>query len=387
MQIMLRGNSRPCNPTHYKGLLAGLLAGFLLLNSFNKAEAQVTGGQFAFESLRLSNSAHVSALGGISVANPDDDIALALQNPAMMRPGLHNELELTYDAYYAGISIMNLQYGYHVPSINTSFFFGVQYLNYGNFTETDNVGNILGNVHADDYAVTFGASHSYLDHWRYGADVKMASSNLAQYSASAAMADVGINYYDTASNIDIGASARNMGVMIKKYTPGLPSEPIPFDLQLGISKKLKHVPLRLFVTLHHLYEWDIRYDNPADLTGTNSLGLTDTTSDKGSHFGDILFRHFIFGAEFSLGKHILLTASYNDLQRKELALTTSPGLAGFAFGIGVNLKQFKIHYARTYYNITGPYNEISLSMALNKIFGLGQTGEKIKWNAQYPDWE
>src|SRR5436305_10832703 len=95
------------------------------------ANAQVTGGQYSFEYLRLSNSPHVSALGGISVANPANDISFALQNPAMMRPAMHNELELNDNIYYAGINILNLQYGYHVPSVNTSFFFGVQYLNYG----------------------------------------------------------------------------------------------------------------------------------------------------------------------------------------------------------------------------------------------------------------
>ncbi len=73
----------------------------LLSFTYYAGNAQVTGGDFAFQYLTMSNSAHVSALGGISVANPDNDIALALQNPAMMRPGMHNELELTYNDYYA----------------------------------------------------------------------------------------------------------------------------------------------------------------------------------------------------------------------------------------------------------------------------------------------
>lgn len=359
--------------------------GFLSLSITGRA--QVTGGQYAFEYLRLSNSAHVSALGGITVANPDDDISFALQNPAMMRPGLHNQLELTYDAYYAGIGIMNLQYGYHAPKLNTSFFFGVQYLNYGSMDQTNSIGNTEGTFHASDYALTFGASKKYLDHWRYGADLKWAHSTLQQFTASAVLMDVGINYYDTATLWDFGAAAKNMGVMIKKYNPANASEPVPFDLQLGVSKRFKHLPLRLFATLHHLYEWDIRYDNPDDLTTINALGKNDTASDKGSHFSDKLFRHFIFGAEITLGKRINLNVSYNDLQRRELALSTQKGLAGFAFGLGINLNKFQIHYARTYYHIAGPYNEFSLTMALNKLFGLGQTGEKIHWNAEYPDWE
>jgi len=351
------------------------------------AVAQVTGGQSAFEYLTLSNAPHISALGGISVADPDNDIAFALQNPAMMRPGMHNELELVYNNYYSGINIMNLQYGYDAPKINTSFFFGVQYLNYGAFPETNSIGNVIGDFHAVDYALTLGASRSYLEHWRYGADIKWAGSALYQYKGSAALVDVGVNYFDTANLFDIGIVAKNMGVMIRKYDPNNPSEPVPFDLQLGASKKFKHLPLRLIVTAQHIYEWDIRYDNPADLTNTNSLGTTDTASDKGSHFGDILFRHFIFGAELTLAKRITITASYNDLERKELALQTDPGLAGFAFGAGINLNKFQVHYARSYYYISGAYNEISITMALNKLFGLNQLGEKIGWNKENPDWE
>lgn len=348
--------------------------------------AQVTGGEYAFEYLRLANSPHVSALGGISIADPDDDISLALQNPAMMRPAMHNELQLNYDDYYAGIAVMNLQYGYYVPKLNTSFFFGLQYINYGTVDNTDVLGNVNGTFTPVDYAATFGASRKYLDNWTYGADLKWAHSDLFQYRATAAMADVGINYHDTSSHWDFGATAKNMGVMVKDYTSGV-SEPLPFDLQLGISKKFKHMPLRLFATLHHLYEWNIRYDNPADLTGTNALGQTDTINDNGSHFGDVLFRHFIFGGELSIGKHILLTVSYNDLERRELALTTDPGLTGFAFGIGLYLNKFQVHYARTYTDIAGAHNVLGLTMALNRLIGFGQGGDKIHWNGEYPDWQ
>lgn len=349
--------------------------------------AQVTGGQSAFEYLRLPDAPHVSALGGISVANPDNDIAFALQNPAMMRPGMHNQLQLVYNNYYAAIAIMNMQYGYHDAKLNTSFFLGVQYLNYGGFDQTNSVGNVTGTFHANDYALTFGASRSYQEHWRYGADIKWAGSALGEYKAAAALMDVGVNYYDTSSLWDIGIVAKNMGVMVKKYDPTNTAEPMPFDLQLGASKKFKHLPLRLLATVHHLYEWDIRYSNPADLSGTNSLGGTDTVKDKGSHFGDKLFRHFTFGAELTLAKRLTVTVSYNDLRRREMALSTDPALAGFAFGAGLNLKKFQVHYARTYYSVAGAYNEFSITMMLNKLFGLGQFGEKTKWNAEYPDWE
>lgn len=367
-----------------KRILTSIL---LLCAAALPAMAQVTGGQRAMEFLRLPSGPHVSALGGINVSNPDKDISLTMQNPSLMRPGLHNNLALNYNLYYSGVSLANMQYGYHVPKIETSFVLGVQYLNYGNFTRTDILGNNMGDFKANDYAITFGASRQYLTKWRYGASVKYAQSTLYDKNAYAALADVGINYMDTVNLITIGAVAKNMGVMLKKYNPNNPAEPLPFDLQLGITKRFKYVPLRLLATVHHLYEWDIRYDNPADIQNGNLFGNTDTTTKQKKYFADKLFRHFIFGAEILIGKRLLVTASYNHLHRSEMAIKDKTGMAGFAYGVGIDLNKFQVHFARSHYHIAGAYNEFGLSMALNKLVGIGKAGDKINWSATYPDWE
>lgn len=345
------------------------------------AHAQVNGGQFAFEYLRLSNSPHVSALGGINVAHPGPDISLALQNPALMRPALHNQLSLNYNSYYAGISSSNLAYGYYLPKSATALVLGVQYLNYGSFTQTDNAGNENGTFRASDYAITLGASRQYLERWRYGASLKFAQSKLADQSAIGVAADVGIVYEDTANFLTIGAVAKNMGFMAKQYTTGKANnEPMPFDLQLGISKRFKHLPLRLFATIHHLYEWDVRYNNPDDLNKSNLFGTADTTVKKS--FSDNLFRHFIFGGELSFGKRVNITVSYNHMRRKEMAMEEKKASAGFAFGGSIYLNKFQVYYTQSYYSIVGPYHEFGLNMSLNKFVGGGET-----WKASYPDWE
>lgn len=355
--------------------------GLLLLGCMANAGAQVSGGAFAFEYLRMPNAPQVTALGGINVANPSPNIALALQNPALMRPALHNQLSLNYNNYYAGISNSNLQYGYYAPKLATAFVVGVQYLNYGSFTQTDNIGNEYGSFKAADYAVTVGASRQYLERWRYGASLKFAQSKLGDQSAAGLAADVGIAYEDTANFLTIGAVAKNMGFMLKQYTPGKDNrEPMPFDLQLGISKRFKHLPLRLFATIHHLYEWDVRYNNPDDINKSNIFGTSDTTVKKS--FTDNLFRHFIFGGELSFGKRVTITVAYNHMRRKEMALEDKKGAAGFSFGGNINLNKFQVYYARSYYSIVGAYNEFGLNIALNKFVGGGDT-----WKATYPDWE
>lgn len=356
----------------------------LLVIGFSTAKGQVAGGQHAFEFLRLSNAPHISALGGINVASPAPDIAFALQNPALMRPGLHNQLGLNYNNYYSGIHLMNLGYGYHAEKIETSFALGVQYLNYGNFIQTDAAGYEYGDFKASDFAINLGASRSYGAHWRYGATLKLAASQLGETGATAFLADVGVLYYDTASLWTVAAVAKNMGFMAKRYNPGNPAEPLPFDLQLGIAKRFRHVPFRLMATIHHLYTWNIRYDNPADRTNPNLFGGDTTTSEK-SYFADKLFRHFIFAGEFLIGKRIGVSAGYNHLRRGELGLKERQALAGFSFGLALYLDKIQVHYARSYYHVAGAYNEIGFNFALNKLMGLGKTGDKIRWNADYGD--
>jgi len=351
--------------------------------AFSPARSQVAGGQNAFEYLRESNSPHVSALGGIAPANPDKDVSFTLQNPALLNPQYHNQLSLNYNLYYAHISIANLQYAYHVVPLNTDFGLGVQYFNYGKFTGTDIYGNELGDVRAVDYSINLSASRQYLQHWRYGATLKFAHSRLADLSATAALADVGIVYEDTATLWTFGLVAKNMGFTLKKYNPRLPEEPLPFDLQLGVTKQLKNLPLRISIVGHHLYEWDIRYDNPADKVSQDLFGNADTTAQDKSYFTDKLFRHINISAELVLAKRLTISAGYSHLHRSELGLDEQKGLAGFSFGAGLELNKLQVHYARSYLATAGAYNEFGLSIRLNRFFGIGNKTEAWGWNKNY----
>lgn len=350
---------------------------------YTPVHAQVVGGQRAFEYLRMSNSPHVSALGGYVPASLDQDVAFTLQNPALLNPRYHNQLSASYNIYYAGISIANLQYAYHVAPLNTDFGFGVQYLNYGSFQNTDEQGNNLGDIGASDYSVNFSASRQYLEHWRYGATVKWAHSNLGDRSAMAVLADVGITYEDTANLWSIGLVAKNIGFTLKKYNPQNQAEPLPFDLQIGISKQLKNLPLRLYMVGHHLYEWDVRYNNPEDKVNNSLIGQDEEDDTNKKYTIDKLFRHINFGAELILGKRLTLTAAYNHLRRSELGVQDVKKTAGFSFGAGVNLNKLYVRYARSYYASAGAYNEIGLSFQLNKFFGIGKKTEDWGWNKTY----
>lgn len=342
---------------------------------------QVQGGEHIFEFLRLPSSPHVTAMGGLAAINPSADVMMSTINPALLREKFHTQLGLNYNMYYAGTKVSNLFYAQHVSSLNTTFGLGLHYLDYGKFTLTDNIGNINGSGLARDYCFTLSAARAYLERWRYGATLKYAHSFLINQKADALLVDVGVSYFDTANKVYVGAVIKNAGITVRNYTQGN-NQPLPMDLQIGIMKKFKKAPFAISVTGHHLYTWDVRYDNPADQVD-NQLLFGDTATTTKNYFADKLFRHLVFALDVNLGKRIEISAGYNHMRRSELAYSEKKGSSGFSFGAGIYLNKFVVHYARSYYHIAGAYNELGINFQLNKLFGLGDGGKKINWSEQF----
>ncbi len=355
-----------------------------LLFLYKKSTSQDIGGVYAFEYLRLSQSPHTSALGGFVVVHPANDISLAFSNPAILTPKHHTNIAISNNVFYGRTIVNTMMYAHHIPKLHTTFAIGITNLNYGTFRITDNIGNVIGNGHASDYSIHVLASKKYLEKWQYGVDVKFASSRLIDNSAKAVVVDAGITYMDTIKKVYFGAVVKNAGIQIKKYNTNNDSEPLPFDMQVGIVKQFKKAPFRISALVHHLYDWDIRYNNPADKLN-NQLLIIDTTQEVKTkkYTADKLFRHFVFAVELSLGKRLEATFGYNHLRRGELSLAEKKGLAGYSMGVGMYLNKFTIHYARNYYHIAGAYNEIGINMKLNQIVGLGNLANKIHWAEKF----
>jgi len=356
--------------------------GTLLVFFSNVSSAQITGGRTSFPFLLVSNSPHVSAMGSLAPASYDRDISLMLQNPALLNPKMHNQLSLAYNLYVADIGLINLAYGYFVPKWQTNFGLSIQSVQYGKMIETDIYGNNLGDARASDLSVNLSASRSYGSHWRYGVNLKLANSSLVHSSAFAVLTDVGVVYEDTNQLFTLGIVAKNMGFTVKKYNPSGKAEPLPFDLQIGVMKGLKNIPLRMFAVAHHLYEWDVRFNDPALIE--TDLNGNPTEDVDAPHFADKLFRHFNFGAEFTIAKRITATLGYSHLRRSELGYNKARGMAGFSFGCTIDLKKIYIQYGRSNYGNGIAYNEFGIILPLNKVIKTApKFSERTGWNSVY----
>jgi hypothetical protein len=325
--------------------------------------AQVLGGKSVFPFLDLPAAPQLTALGSMNVSQQLNDASLALANPALLRPSMHGHLQVNFTSYFADVKYGHAMLGYYADKLQTAFAGSVQYVHYGTLTQTDAAGNVQGTFNPTDIAWQLSASRQYLERWHYGINLKYIHSRYQQYGASGLAADVGITYQDTARQLQIGLVARNMGAQLGTYVTGN-REPLPFDLQIGVSRRLQHLPLQLSATIHHLYQFDIRYADPA-LEDEGVISNGDTTR-TGSKTFDKLFRHVVLAAQWEIGHYVELTVSYNHLRRQELAVAGQQGLGGFGAGIGIITRKLQLRYARSWYQRSAAFNQLGINLPLQQ---------------------
>ncbi|MDP9229678.1 MAG: hypothetical protein M3O67_03275, partial [Bacteroidota bacterium] len=124
-------------------------------------KSQTLGGNSVFIFLKLPNTPQLTGLGGVNTSYTSNDVGLAFNNPALLRSSMHTQMNAVFNSYYAGIKVYHLSLGYHNQQLNTNFAWGVQYFSYGNITETDAAGNIMGSFRATDWVMQVSASRSY----------------------------------------------------------------------------------------------------------------------------------------------------------------------------------------------------------------------------------
>ncbi len=336
--------------------------------------SQTLGGNSVFNFLKLSNTPQLTALGGVNVSQPSHDVGLAFNNPAQLKPSMHTQMNAVFNNFYSGIKVYHLSLGYHNTKLNTNFAWGLNYFGYGNISETDASGNILGKFRPTDWVMQVSASRSYLDKWNYGATLKFISSNYGSYRSNGVALDAGVFYQDTTKLFSASMLAKNMGFQLKKYN-GTEADDLPFDLQVGFTKRLRSAPFSFSVTAQRLHQFDIRYN---DTIFNNENGYPNGSTKKISF--NKLLDHFVLASTIYLGDRVEAILGYNFLRRHDLGIGNGGnGLTGFSLGAGVMLGKLQIRYARAYYQNSSAYNQFGLNMTLNEYFGLGNWGSRINW--------
>jgi hypothetical protein len=321
--------------------------------------AQV-GGQSTYEFVNLPNSARAASLGGNNLSIYDNDLSMSYYNPSLLNNSMDDNISLNYSMFMAGINYGYLSYAKEIPKYGM-FAAGINYINYGRFDETDETGQITGKFSAGEYNLNLIWAKTVLDSmFTVGANLKTIYSEMANYYSSALMVDAGATYHNPKLLIEAALVIKNLGFQLKSYTKEN-REPLPFDVQLGFTKKLKHAPFRFSFVYHDALKTDMTY----------TINTSDTTIDKSTSFisaTDKVLRHFIFGVEFLPTKNFFVNLGYNHQRRQELLLETRPYLTGFSWGFGFKINKFRFSYGRARYHLASATNNFSLSVNLDDFY-------------------
>ncbi len=297
-------------------------------------QAQESEEVYSF--LRLPVSAHVAALGGDNITISDDDPTVIFHNPALLANVSDKSINLNFMTYMEGARTASASF---VRQVKERAFWGVsgQFMDYGSMKETTAENIQTGEFSARDIALAGTFSYLLGNKISGGVTARFISSTIGQYSSSAVAVDLGLNYENEEKGLSISAVAKNLGGQIAAYEDDF--EPIPLDLQIGVTKRLIGSPLRLSATLSRLNRWD-------------------------QGFG----KHLAIGADLLLSDNIYVAAGYNFRRASEMKIKDDEGEsshgAGFSLGGGIQLQRFKLQVGYAKYHVSASSLLVNVTYAL-----------------------
>lgn len=302
------------------------------------AFSQTLGGQTVFNFVQLPNTAKLNALGGVNISSTNNHIGNAFQNPALLQNNHTAEADLSFNQFVDGIKNLSAIYGFLWDKKDVMLSAGIVYINYGNITQTDASGNILGNFRVQDGLLQIQASKQFTDFCRAGVTAKFIQSSIAGFSSSGAAFDVGLLFNDSSKGISFGLAVKNIGTQLKTYIPNSPKTELPFDVQFGITKKLSRAPLKFSLTITGLQSLSNWYNNVAFNTEIGNEKNENSILQK-------IVNRTVIATEIIASSKLNFSISYNFQTRANLNVFNSTnGLSGLAAGFSLNAKKFWLHY-------------------------------------------
>ena len=325
--------------------------------------AQV-GGITAFSFVDVELSPRIEAMGGSGIAIVDIDVSLGQTTPSLLNAKMHNSLVFSFTDYLSDVNLIGFSYARKWKEFGV-FSIGLKAINYGEFEHNDAIGNNLSSFSAHDQVITVGLGKSLNERFILGVNLNMLNSQYETYHAFALSSNVSVTYYNPEKKFTSTLLFKNMGRQLSAYADS--EESLPFDVQLGMSKELKHLPFRYSLTFHHLNQFDIK--SPYKLSSQTNIE-TGGLEIKEESVAKTAFRHLIIGGELNpFRKSFFIRGGFNFQRRFDMSLSTYPAMVGFSWGIGFKVLKFRLDYSRAAYHLSGTPNNFSFATNLS-TFGL-----------------
>lgn len=315
------------------------------------------GGTRSYRFLDIPMTARAAALGGNSMSVWGDDINLVYSNPSLLNATMHRQLALNYSNYVGDMNFGYMGYGHHLNKYGTVGG-SIQFFNYGKFAGYDEFGVQTNNFKANDYSINLNYAKPFEDSsFQVGIALKTLISQYDVYQSFGNAIDFGITWHNK-RNLVVSVLAKNVGFIWKGYSNTLSkNEPLPRNLQLGLSYKVDKAPFRIIGVYDNLLTWNLKYISSVDTTGkSNPFNSSETVKDStrwqkfSERFGnrtDNFMRHITLGAEILLTKNFHIRLAYNYRRQREMILPERRGINGLSFGFGFRIKRFGVAYSFT----------------------------------------
>ncbi len=305
-----------------------------------------------FSFLSMPRFAPAIALGNTALLHPGASVGFAATNPLLLTDSSANQIELSVGQLGEGIAQLNGTYGFFYKS--RPLVVNIKSVQYGTFDATDIWGNSQGSFQAGEVAFSVGTKIAQWKNIDFGASLKFVDGAYEAYHSSGIAADL-IARWHREEQPDVALVVQNAGMQLTAFSSQ--REPLPLDVILVVSNRLKYMPLRWAFSFDRLHQPYLGYEDPNLVTIDP---LTGETFQDQQNLLNLALRHVNASAEFMPTQRLHLLASYSFRRQFEMALPLRRTSGGFNLGASLYFDRFQLHYARELRSIVGTANTLSL---------------------------
>jgi len=308
---------------------------FLIPLILTSLQSQTVIGKYAGEFLSIGVGGRPLGMGGAYVAIAND-VTAGYYNPAGLAKLNYPQIALMHDERYG--NLVNYNYAAVAIPYGKDYTFGLSIMRLGvdGIPDTrkalyDANGDGILDINTDrlnydlitefsnqDWAFYLTGAKRVTDDLYLGANVKILSRSIAEYSAFGIGFDIGA-YYSPMENLMLGANVQDVTTTFVAWSTGR-NELITPTAKVGAAYQLDFLGGKILPAV----DLDIRFENRRYASQFN--------------IGPISFDPH-FGMEYSYKNLFAIRAGYNDVKQ-------------FTFGAGVKLPKLNIDYSFARFNMS-----------------------------------
>ena len=308
---------------------------FLIPLILTSLQSQTVIGKYAGEFLSIGVGGRPLGMGGAYVAIAND-VTAGYYNPAGLAKLNYPQIALMHDERYG--NLVNYNYAAVAIPYGKDYTFGLSIMRLGvdGIPDTrkalyDANGDGILDINTDrlnydlitefsnqDWAFYLTGAKRVTDDLYLGANVKILSRSIAEYSAFGIGFDIGA-YYSPMENLMLGANVQDVTTTFDAWSTGR-NELITPTAKVGAAYQLDFLGGKILPAV----DLDIRFENRRYASQFN--------------IGPISFDPH-FGMEYSYKNLFAIRAGYNDVKQ-------------FTFGAGVKLPKLNIDYSFARFNMS-----------------------------------